>query len=113
VTSTSPVVDLSGPAGSGPLWGTQTDDLNATLLAWPPGGGSGEHVNSERDVILVVLSGDATVTLDGRPHPVRAGQAVVLEKGRARSLAAGPEGVRYLSIHRRRAPLQIGSRASR
>jgi quercetin dioxygenase-like cupin family protein len=102
-----PVVDLAAPAGRGPLWGTATEDLNATLLAWPAGAGSDEHVNSERDVILVVLAGEATVTLDGEPHAVRAGEAIVLEKGRSRSVAAGPDGVRYLSVHRRRGPLQI------
>ena len=56
----SPIVDLLAPDGNGPLWGTETDDLNATLLAWPAKGGTGEHVNSERDVILVVVSGSAT-----------------------------------------------------
>jgi quercetin dioxygenase-like cupin family protein len=104
-----PVVDLTVREGAGPLWGTATDDLNATLLAWPPGGGPAEHVNAERDVLVVVLAGSAVVTLDGEPHPVRTGHAVVLEKGRARAIAAGPDGVRYLSVHRRRPPLQIAS----
>ena len=103
----SPVVDLSAPRGSGPLWGTETEDLNATLLAWPAGGGPDEHVNSERDVILVVLAGAATVTIDGEPHVVRAGEALILEKGKMRAISAGPAGIRYLSVHRRRAPLQI------
>ena len=107
--SASPVVDLARPAGSGPLWGTETEELNATLLAWPAGKGPAEHVNSERDVIVVVLSGQATVTLDGEPHAVGAEEALVLEKNRSRSITAGPEGVRYLSIHRRRAPLTISS----
>ena len=69
--------------GSGPLWGTETDDLNATLLARPPGGGTDEHVNDERDVLVVVLAGSATVTLDGEPHGVGAGRALVVEKGPA------------------------------
>jgi hemerythrin-like domain-containing protein len=103
------VVELMGPVGTGPLWGTQTDDLNATLLAWPAGGGpGGEQRNSERDVLLVVLEGEATVTLDGDDHDVRAGQALVVEKGRTRRISAGADGVRYLSIHVRRSPLQIG-----
>jgi quercetin dioxygenase-like cupin family protein len=103
----SPVIDLFAPAGSGPLWGAETEDLNATLLSWPAGHGPPEHVNSERDVILIVLEGEATVTLNGESHTIRAGDTIVVEKGRSRSIAAGPEGVRYLSIHRRRGPLQI------
>ena len=108
----SPVVDLSTPLGSGPLWGTETEDLNATLLAWPAGDGPDEHVNSECDVILVVLAGAATVTIDGEPRLVRAGEALIVEKGRRRGLSAGSGGVRYLSVHRRRAPLQIAPRSA-
>jgi quercetin dioxygenase-like cupin family protein len=105
------VVDLTEPVGTGPLWGTATDDLNATLLAWPPGGGAAEHVNAERDVLVVVLAGAAVVTVDGEPHTVEAGGAIVLEKGRRRGIVAGAGGVRYLSVHRRRPPLQIGGGA--
>jgi hypothetical protein len=31
------VVDLLALLGRGPLWGTETDDLNATLLIWDEG----------------------------------------------------------------------------
>lgn len=103
------VVDL-GPdalAGEGPLWGTATEDLNATLLAWGPGSGTPEHVNAERDVLVVVLEGEGTVTLDGDDHSVRRGEAVVIVKGRARRITAGPQGLRYLTVHLRRPGLQI------
>jgi quercetin dioxygenase-like cupin family protein/hemerythrin-like domain-containing protein len=106
----SPVVDLLAGDGAGPLWGAETDDLNATLLAWPPDGGTDEHVNGVRDVIVVVLSGSATVTVDGEPHELGAGRALIVKKGRRRRIAAGPAGVRYLSVHRRRGGLQIASR---
>ena len=93
--------------GKGPLWGTETDDLNATLLAWPEGDGPPEHVNSERDVLLVVLAGSATVTVDGEQQSFGSGDVVVIEKGSTRQVTAGPGGVRYLSVHTRRGPLQI------
>jgi quercetin dioxygenase-like cupin family protein len=104
------IVDLGAPEGEGPLWGTASADLNATLLAWPAGGGVGAHVNHERDVLLVVLAGDATLELDGEPKPLAEGSAVIVPKGVARSIAAGPEGVRYLSAHLRRAGLTITRR---
>ena len=100
-------VELLSPEGKGPLWGTETEDLNATLLAWPSGAGPPEHVNSERDVLFVVLVGSATVTVDGTAQVIEAGHAMVVEKGSVRRVAAGPDGVRYLSVHIRRAPLQI------
>jgi quercetin dioxygenase-like cupin family protein len=89
--------------------GTETDDLNATLLAWDPGAGPPEHVNGERDVLVLVLAGSAIVTIDGVPHAVHAGDVVIAEKGLARRIDAGVEGVRYLSVHRRPAPLQIAA----
>ena len=106
-------VALSSPEGTGPLWGTETEDLNATLLAWPPGAAPPEHVNSERDVLLVVLAGSATVTVDGEARLVDAGHAMTIEKGSARRIAAGPGGVRYLSVHVRRSPLQISAVSAR
>ena len=99
-------VDLTGrPSGIGPLWGMQSDELNATLLEWPPGGGVAEHVNDELEVMLLVLAGSARVSLDGVEHELPAGSLLLVPRGCARSVAAGSDGVRYLSVHRRRAPL--------
>jgi len=96
------VARLGGLEGRGPLWGTASEDLNATLLAWPPGETTPEHVNAERDVLLVVMTGSGIITVDGVAHEVVAEDAVVVPKGAARSIAAGPEGIRYLSVHLRR-----------
>jgi hypothetical protein len=70
------------PAAGGPIWGAASADLNATLLEWPEGHGPAEHVNEQRDVLYVVLTGSVT-------------------------LAAGPDGVRYLTAHIRRGGLEI------
>jgi quercetin dioxygenase-like cupin family protein len=106
-------IDLPLAEGTGPLWSTETEDLNATLLAWPAGAGPAEHVNDERDVLLVVLAGSATVTIDGETALADAGQVITIEKGSTRRITAGPEGVRYLSIHVRRTPLQISPTRAR
>jgi hemerythrin-like domain-containing protein len=106
------VVDLLAPLGRGPSWSIDTDDLNATLLVWDSGEGSPEHVNAELDVLILVLAGSATVTINGDPYATQAGDAIVLTKGSSRRIVAGPHGVRYVSVHRRRAPLQIAAVAS-
>jgi quercetin dioxygenase-like cupin family protein len=107
------VVDLTAPiVGRGPQWGMQSADLNATLLAWPAGAGVAAHRNAERDVLVVVLEGSATLTLDGTEHALGAHQLLLLPKGSERALTAGPDGVRYLSIHLRREPLLPGRRAA-
>ena len=105
-------VDLAGsPSGTGPLWGMQSEELNATLLEWPPGGSVAEHVNDELEVLMLVLAGSARVSLDGSEHQLPAGSLLLVPRGCARSIVAGREGVRYLSVHRRRGPLLPASRA--
>ena len=94
---------------AGPLWGLESEELNATLLEWGPGEGPpAETVNAERDVLVFVHEGSLTLTLDGVDEVVEAGRGVVVAKGVRRRIVAGPEGVRYLTAHRRRGGLQIG-----
>ena len=93
--------------GSGPVWGAASADLNATLLEWPAGEGPPEHANEERDVLYVVVSGSARLTVDGEPHELGAGEATIVEKGARRALVAGPDGVRYLTAHKRRGGLGL------
>jgi len=101
-------VDAARGDADGPVWGIASDDLNATLLSWPPGTALPEHVNDELDVLVVVVSGNGTCTVDGRPEALGASSVRLIPKGARRAIAAGPDGLRYLSIHRRRGPLQIG-----
>jgi hemerythrin-like domain-containing protein len=102
-----PVVDLAGRPGRGPVWGTAVADLNATLLAWDPGEGPAEQASDERDVLCVVVGGGGTLELDGSPRIVRAPTAFVVERGTRWRLIAAADGVRYLTVHRRRGGLQI------
>jgi mannose-6-phosphate isomerase-like protein (cupin superfamily) len=98
---------LTSGEGPGPVWGTESEDLNATVIVWPPGGGVPDHVNEQRDVLFVVLEGDLALDIDGARHRLRAGDAIVIEKGHRRGVEAGPRGARYLTAHLRRGGLQI------
>jgi quercetin dioxygenase-like cupin family protein len=91
----------------GPVWGAESADLNATLLEWPAGRGPGEHVNEQLDVLYVVVDGSLTLTVDGEPQELRVGEATIVAKGARRSVVAGPDGVRYLTAHRRRGGLEL------
>jgi len=86
----------------GPIWGAESEELNATILEWPPGDGPGETV-SQLDVVYAVLTG--SIVLNGVVLP--AGEATIVPGGEPRSVVAGPDGARYLTAHRRRPPLQI------
>ena len=95
--------------GRGPVWGAESGDLNATLLVWSTGEGPPEHVNRERDVLLVVLDGSLKLLVEDEDSELAAGETVIVAKGQRRKITAGERGVRYLSVHLRRPPLQIGS----
>lgn len=100
---TEPVVtDLLAPAGRGAAWSATGADLTVNVVVWPSGGGVDAHVNAERDVLWVVLEGSGEVAIDGAVHAVRAGWAALVPAGAERELRAGPDGIRYVSAHRRR-----------
>ena len=101
------------PSRGGPVWGTASEELNATLLAWPPGSGPSESVNAERDVALVVVEGSLELEVDGEARTLAAGEAAIVPKGARRRLTAGPEGVRYATVHRKRGGLTIATLSRR
>jgi quercetin dioxygenase-like cupin family protein len=101
------LVDLTTLEGHGPAWGTASEELNATLLVWRPGEGQPEHVNAERDVALVVLAGSGALVVDGSEHALAAGTLAIIPRGTARRVVAGSDGLRCLTVHRRRGGLEI------
>ena len=105
--SSEGVVDLLGGSGIGPLWGMASTDLNATLLAWPAGHELAEHLNEELDVLVIVLDGRGCAVIDGVTHVLETGSAILIPRGTRRRITSGDTGLRYLSVHRRRGPLQI------
>jgi quercetin dioxygenase-like cupin family protein len=101
------VVDLKALDGRGPVWGAASEELNATLLVWHTGEGQPEHVNEGRDVALVVLAGSGTLTVDGVEHPLDDRSLAIVPRGAKRRLVAGPDGLRCLTVHRRRGGLGL------
>jgi hypothetical protein len=91
---------------------TASDELNVTLLSWNACTGPPEHVNEDRDALVVVLDGSATVRIDDEEYELAPGETTIVAKGRKRRITAGRDGVRYLSVHRHRPPLQIARAAS-
>ena len=97
-------------AGRGVVWTLRaSEDLNANLARFEDGGGVGEHVNDEVDVILVGVTGSGNVVVDGHEHTLGAGKLVFVPKGSRRSTRSASEGFAYLTVHKKRGPLQIGS----
>jgi len=67
-------------------------------------------VNTEVDVLVFVQSGAGQLTIDGTVRRFATDHIAMIPKGARRSISAGPAGVTYLSVHRRRDPLAISTR---
>ena len=106
------VADLAQLAAhaEGAAWAFAGEQLNATLVSWEPGHEVAEHVNDEREVLLVVVRGDGVVWVEGDAHELVPGRAVVLPRGAGRSILAGPGGLAYVTAHQARGPLQVTRR---
>ena len=86
----------------------ESGDLNANLVRFDAGGGVGEHVNEEVDVIFVGVAGSGFVRVGKDEHALSAGSLVFVPKGARRSTVALSESFAYLTVHRRRGLLTIG-----
>ena len=93
---------LSAGTGSGPQWGHESEDLDLTLLAWTAGQGVAAHVNSEVDVVLIVIAGAGDVTVNAKHYRLVPGQALVIPKNAERAIQCTGDHFSYLSLHRRR-----------
>lgn len=99
----------AGDEARGALWRLAEDgrELDANLVRLAPGAAVGEHRESVLDVLLVVMAGDGRV----EPEGVELTESAVLwlPRGARRAFTAGPRGLAYLTVHRRRPGLTIGS----
>ena len=90
----------------GPSWTAGGEDLNVKLLVFHAGEGVIEHVNTEVDVLMVAISGQGVLTIDGQSQALSAGDAVVVSEGSSRGIKAESERFAYLTCHRRRGGLR-------
>lgn len=94
--------------GAGVVWTLEeSGDLNANLVRFPTGEGVGEHANDEVDVIFLGVSGSGFVNVGGEDHCLSGGELVFVPKGVRRSTRSVSDDFAYLTVHRRRGPLQL------
>ncbi len=107
LTPPSPVrVDLlqqcRAASHSGPQWSHECDDLDVTLLSWDNGKRIEPHTNTEVDVVWIGVEGTGVATVNGEPHELRPGVALLIPKGCERAVESTAGRLSYLSVHRRR-----------
>ncbi|MFI9822539.1 cupin domain-containing protein [Streptomyces sp. NPDC052013] len=98
-------------APAGALWRLAESgrQLDANVVHLPPGHQVGTHREPDLDVLHLVIAGSGTLTAPDGAHPLHRGTLTWLPHGSTRSLTAGPEGLTYLTVHRRRPGLRIQS----
>lgn len=97
-----------GADDRGVVWSlAEESDLNVNVVRLPAGESMARHVNDAVDVLVVVVVGGLTVVVAGRRHELEAGDLAHVPRGMERELVAGDGGATYLTVHRRRGPLQI------
>ena len=103
---------LAATDATGPLWSRRTADLDLNVVAIAPDRPVAEHVNTERDVLLVALEGAGQILIDDVRHDFAAGQFLVVPKGARRSMSARTDRFAWLTCHLQRPPLRptIGRR---
>ncbi|MEU4348064.1 hypothetical protein [Streptomyces sp. NPDC023838] len=96
----------------GALWrlAERGRQLDANLVRLSAGAAVAEHVESELDVLLVVVDGDGLLDNGVERRALEPGAVAWLPRTARRGLLAGPNGLVYLSVHQRRPGLRIGFR---
>ncbi|WP_406428944.1 cupin domain-containing protein [Streptomyces sp. NBC_01589] len=99
----------AAPDRRGALWqlAEQGRELDANLVRLPPGGEVGEHQEDVLDVLLVVIAGSGRATTGAEVLELAPTTVLWLPRTSRRALAAGPDGLAYLTVHRRRPGLTI------
>lgn len=104
----------TGEGIAGAAWRLAEPDrqLDANVVSLPAGHHIGDHAEPDLDVLVLVLGGGGTLTgRDATPVDLVPGRLLWLPHGSSRAITAGPDGLRYLTAHRRRPGLMIKPRS--
>ncbi|MFJ6692086.1 hypothetical protein [Streptomyces sp. NPDC091294] len=106
---TALLLSPGGEAAAGVLWKLAEPgrQLDANVVRLPAGGRVDTHTEPDLDVLLLVLDGTARLESADGEHPLCTGALTWLPHGSTRAVLAGPDGVTYLTVHRRRPGLRI------
>ncbi|MGW0561874.1 AraC family ligand binding domain-containing protein [Streptomyces sp. NPDC003016] len=93
----------------GALWrlGENGRQLDANVIRLAPRAHVAPHVEPDLDVLVYVAQGAGRLECGGARHELAPGAVAWLPHGARRAVSAGPDGLVYLTVHRRRPGLTI------
>lgn len=86
-------------------------DLDSNIIALDPGEVIDAHAGPDVDVLIHVIAGSGELTTELDTLTLRGGTLIWLPRRSRRSFAAGPDGLRYLTVHQRRQALTLTTRS--
>jgi len=110
LASTTGIAAATGePLVSGAVWKLEVRDrdLDSNIIALPPDGVIDAHAGPDLDVLIHVLGGSGKLTSERGALDLQPGVLAWLPRRSQRQLSAGPGGLRYLTVHRRRQALVL------
>lgn len=96
-------------AAAGAVWTLpfRERDLDSNIIALPANGRIDAHVGPDLDVLIHVLVGSGRLETELDTVELAAGALVWLPRRSRRQFTAGPDGLRYLTVHQRRQALVL------
>lgn len=97
------------PDVTGAVWKLEIRDrdLDSNVIALAPGGGIDAHAGADVDVLIHVLSGSGRLVTEQGDIELVPGALLWLPKRSRRQFSAGPDGLRYLTVHQKREILPL------
>jgi len=94
---------------TGVIWKLQMRerDLDSNIIALAPGAAIDAHAGPDIDVLIHVLAGSGHLATELDTLPLRPGSLTWLPRRSRRQFTAGPDGLRYLTVHQRRQALTL------
>ncbi len=94
---------------TGVIWKLQMRerDLDSNIIALAPGATIDTHAGPDVDVLIHVLAGSGQLTTELDALALRPGSLTWLPRRSRRQFTAGPDGLRYLTVHQRRQALTL------
>jgi quercetin dioxygenase-like cupin family protein len=116
LADTRSLVDAA-PESVSTLWRLSETErqLDANLVHLPAGSRVDTHTEPDLDVMVLIVAGGGVLGAgaDDTAHDITQGELLWLPHGSTRSITAGPDGLTYLTVHRRRPGMWIRSAPSR
>lgn len=107
VTNTADIAGAEAEPGVAWRLDVRERDLDSNVIALAPNGGIDTHTGADVDVLIHVLSGSGRLNTERDSIELAPGGLVWLPRRSQRQFTAGPDGLRYLTVHQKREVLPL------